>query len=369
MTSAARLATSPKTFLDRDLWMCALLASGLPHVVICVGMRIGLHLRVKTGRCDPGYDKLAGELGMSKRSIYRMVAMLEHTKWLSVIRSGHHRENQFVLLRGDKALSPLRGDKALSPQKTSEVTDSNVRGDRISTSEVTPAGTEKEGTKRTTKRTAEEESDSRAPVLASLGDSQADPPQTPSQAGLAEAPERSRRGRKKKKTSENSTPSAGGQKEDRGDRRSAGVVRHNTSADGAGERSFALKSEGNKKLNPNLDAAFARFWAVYPKRVAKEAARKAFAKAVEGVGNADILIAGAQRYAAERQGEPPRYTKHPATWLNGGCWEDEAPGVPVIDEAGNVVAYEQAHQEEGSSGENALETVQRWLEENPSLRW
>jgi AraC-like DNA-binding protein len=306
MTTTHALANSPKTFLDRDLWMCALLASGLPHVVICVGMRIGLHLRVKTGRCDPGYDKLAGELGMSKRSIYRMVAMLEHTKWLSVIRSGHHRENQFVLLRGDKALSPLRGDKALSPQDTSEVTDSNVRGDRISTSEVTPAVTEKEGTKRTTKRTAEE-SDSRAPLFASLGDSLADPPQTPSQAGLAEAAERSRRGRKKES---------------------------------------AAKPQA--RISPaEVADGFERFYGAYPRKVAKAAALKAFAKAVENGIAAETLIAGAQRYAVERKDQDPKYTKHPATWLNGGCWEDELPGAPVIDEAGNVVAVEQPPPQEG----------------------
>jgi hypothetical protein len=87
--------------------------------------------------------------------------------------------------------------------------------------------------------------------------------------------------------------------------------------------------------------AFDRFWAVYPKRVAKEAARKAFAKAAENGTDVEALIAGAQRYAVERQSQDPKYTKHPATWLNAGCWADETPGAPVIDEHGNVVAVEQ----------------------------
>ena len=39
-------------------------------------VRIGLHLHVKSGRCDPGYDALAAELRMSRRSIFRLVAML-----------------------------------------------------------------------------------------------------------------------------------------------------------------------------------------------------------------------------------------------------------------------------------------------------
>ena len=31
------------------------------------------------------------------------------------------------------------------------------------------------------------------------------------------------------------------------------------------------------------------------------------------------------RYAAQRDGEDPQFTKHPATWLNGKCWTDEPP--------------------------------------------
>jgi hypothetical protein len=139
-------------------------------------------------------------------------------------------------------------------------------------------------------------------------------------------------------SSANSTPSAGRQKKNQGERRGAA----------AGD-------------------AFERFWAVYPKRVAKEAARKAFAAAITRGVDAEILVAGAQRYAVERQGQPPRYTKHPATWLNAGCWEDEAPGAPVIDEQGNVVAFEQEEQQ--ASSKSALDIMNEWLEENPSLRW
>ena len=49
--------------------------------------------------------------------------------------------------------------------------------------------------------------------------------------------------------------------------------------------------------------------------------------------------------------------KHPATWLNAGCWEDELPGASVIDEEGNVVAVEQPppQQEEYGVYERYLE--------------
>ena len=156
MSSPRALANSPKSFRERDAWMRAVLAADLPHAVRNVAVRIALHLRINSGKCEPGYDALASELRISKRSVIRMVAMLEHTGWIEVARTGHHRMNLFYLLRGDKALSPLRGDKALSPQRHSEVTNSNVRGDKaLSPSEVTHAVTHKKRSKRT-KRKAEE---------------------------------------------------------------------------------------------------------------------------------------------------------------------------------------------------------------------
>ena len=103
--------------------------------------------------------------------------------------------------------------------------------------------------------------------------------------------------------------------------------------------------------------------------MAKEAARKAFAKAAVNGTDVEALIAGAQRYAVERQGQDPKYTKHPATWLNAGCWEDETPGAPVIDEDGNVVAFEREQEARPSSTKSPLEIYEEWLEENPSLRW
>ena len=84
-------------------------------------------------------------------------------------------------------------------------------------------------------------------------------------------------------------------------------------------------------MNTNYDR-FEEFWAIYPRRVAKQAAIKAYRKALKLATAADI-IAGARRYAAERQGQDMAYTKHPGTWLNGGCWADyeRPPEVPVLD--------------------------------------
>lgn len=68
---------------------------------------------------------------------------------------------------------------------------------------------------------------------------------------------------------------------------------------------------------------FENFWRTYPRRIEKKAAFKAWKTALKGGATTDEIIAGADRYAKYRAGEPERFTKHPSTWLNQGCWEDE----------------------------------------------
>jgi hypothetical protein len=87
------------------------------------------------------------------------------------------------------------------------------------------------------------------------------------------------------------------------------------------------------------DVGFTAFWNAYPKRVEENAALKAFIVAVQGGVDPETLIAGAKRYAIERAEKNPDYTKHPATWLNKGCWTDEAAGATVLDNDGNVIAF------------------------------
>lgn len=69
---------------------------------------------------------------------------------------------------------------------------------------------------------------------------------------------------------------------------------------------------------------FEEFWTTYPKRVAKDAAAKAYASALHRATPEQILNgARAYRNDGPRQRAEPKFTKHPATWLNGGCWNDE----------------------------------------------
>jgi hypothetical protein len=89
-----------------------------------------------------------------------------------------------------------------------------------------------------------------------------------------------------------------------------------------------------------IETFFEAWYRQYPKHAAKATALKAYRAVVtKKLATPDELLAGAMRYAAERSGQEQRYTKHPSTWLNGGCWADEPsrPVGPTIDQDGNPV--------------------------------
>jgi hypothetical protein len=79
---------------------------------------------------------------------------------------------------------------------------------------------------------------------------------------------------------------------------------------------------------PDFDLEFEQtFWPQYPRRRDKERALKAFRKARTET-ELQVIMAGLLRYSAEQQGQPTRFTKHAATWLNGKCWLDEVEQPP-----------------------------------------
>lgn len=99
----------------------------------------------------------------------------------------------------------------------------------------------------------------------------------------------------------------------------------------AGEGEKGRRGEGEKTTTSlTADAArtsdtpdpFDDFWAAYPRRVDKQAARKAWRTAIKKHADPDRVIAAAHAYAAQRAGQDPHYTKHPSTWLNAGAYDN-----------------------------------------------
>lgn len=69
------------------------------------------------------------------------------------------------------------------------------------------------------------------------------------------------------------------------------------------------------------DAGFDAFWSVYPRRVGKISAMKAWAKSVKIADEQEILQA-AREFAVSDVGLGD-FCPHPATWLNAGRWDDD----------------------------------------------
>jgi hypothetical protein len=80
--------------------------------------------------------------------------------------------------------------------------------------------------------------------------------------------------------------------------------------------------KGSSKETPltPLFADFEEFWKIYPRKVEKKAAFKAYCKARKTTSK-DEIHQGASRYA-QNCGDDLRYVKHPAAWLNGERWND-----------------------------------------------
>lgn len=96
------------------------------------------------------------------------------------------------------------------------------------------------------------------------------------------------------------------------------------------------------EIGSDADPDFSAFWDVYPRRVAKGQARKAWKTAVvKRKVDPKVMILGAERYRDDRSrmSRPIDYTAHPATWLNGECWLEQQPGANPNGTSGSGHGY------------------------------
>ena len=84
------------------------------------------------------------------------------------------------------------------------------------------------------------------------------------------------------------------------------------------------KDKDNKKRTDAKTDDFDAFWAVYPRKVGKGDARKAFAK-VKAPVSVLIDAVNMQKQSQQWLRNDGQYIPNPATWLNQGRWEDELP--------------------------------------------
>jgi len=81
------------------------------------------------------------------------------------------------------------------------------------------------------------------------------------------------------------------------------------------------KTKKNKEIEELELSQFETFWIAYAYKKSKPTALKSFSKALE-VTSLEVILAAVTKYTKTR-GKVSKYWKHPATWLNQGCWDDD----------------------------------------------
>jgi hypothetical protein len=105
-------------------------------------------------------------------------------------------------------------------------------------------------------------------------------------------------------------------------RRKKDSIDRNPNEEGATEVTAMTTTNTNQMQL--LESDFETFYAAYPKHKDRLKAEQAYHKAItKRKATPAQLLAGAQRYAAERRGQDQQYTKYAASWLNAGGWMDD----------------------------------------------
>ena len=105
---------------------------------------------------------------------------------------------------------------------------------------------------------------------------------------------------------------------------------------GTGEQGTNTRSPAppSSVRDPGPDR-FDEFWEAYPRKVGKQKARGKFAAACKRV-DAQTVIDGARRLAADPNLPEAQFIPHPTTWLEGDRWDDP----PLPARAGTTTSIE-----------------------------
>lgn len=93
------------------------------------------------------------------------------------------------------------------------------------------------------------------------------------------------------------------------------------------------KKESKSSLRSLCDASpsrdeFEEWWQAYPRKIGKDDARKAYAKKVKNGVTPVALLEAVQQ---QRWNLIVRYRPYPATWLNGGRWQDDPEAAAPVE--------------------------------------
>jgi hypothetical protein len=265
----------------RFKWLAAVNRSlDLTPVQRAAAISIGLHFNITDGRCDPGYDAIARGTPYKRRAVITAVADLAKKGWIAITPSrGRHRNN--IELTTPFNSAPVDAQLAVEPNGAQQEHVPCTRGAENGAQEtdhvVELTSEKKRNREENMKGNREEKKDS---------------PYSPQEMTEGQVLELRPR------------------------------PFHSTQLQKSGQPSPVAKNVASEN-------GFEEFWRIYPRKVGKGTARRAWAKAITGT-SLEKITAAATRYASREfarmsAGENPdlRYTAHPATWLNAERWDDE----------------------------------------------
>jgi hypothetical protein len=294
-------ADKPKFMRGLFLWLQQVAADrALPPMGLHVATALASFVNQRTGDAWPTQETLANMLSITTRAVQRNIAELVERGHLEVVISrGWHRPNSYRPIWKDRTSAP-----GLEPGDTTPA--SGLDDGRHDASVGSPT--------RKTRRARRLDT-----TPASLRhDARRHLDTTPASYRTIE--------RTIERTTEGTIDSAHARESDPpdrdllGDRQQKPATRDRQQKPATRQRSATTRKRATPKAEPE---GFDEFYRVYPRHVARGTAERAYSRIIaQGGATPAELLNGAMRYAAERTGEPERFTKHPATWLNGQCWKD-----------------------------------------------
>ena len=83
--------------------------------------------------------------------------------------------------------------------------------------------------------------------------------------------------------------------------------------------------EKTKIVNKDISTEFETLWKLYPRKIGKPKALKAYQKARKNGTSFEDVKQGIEMYLKQIQAQKTstEYIKHGSTWFNGECWNDE----------------------------------------------
>jgi Helix-turn-helix domain len=282
-------ADKPKYMRGPFLWLQQVATDRtLPPMAASLAIVLAGYVNQRSGDAWPTQETLANAVAVNIRSVRRTIAELVERGHLEVVSSrGWHRPNSYRPIWKDRTATP-----GLDPSRP----DSSVRSSARKTGHLDPQ----------------------------------DRTSTPSRPDIWRQLDRTARpSRIIERTIEGTIDTrADARESDCPDRDLLGDQQPITP-----QRSATTRRRATPKVEPE---GFDEFYRVYPRQVARGAAENAYKRIIaNGAATPAEMHNGAMRYAAERTGEPERFTKHPATWLNGQCWKD-APAASAGRTSSNV---------------------------------